>query len=76
MMKLGLAQIGSTYGPVTAVASLVGTLGCGLITDRLARRDRRWMGWLPAAFLLTCWSPLELGLWSDSCNNSARFRRA
>jgi MFS family permease len=66
VMKMGLRQIGSTYGPLTAVAALVGTLGGGLLTERLARRERRWMGWLPAAFLLACWALLELGLWSDS----------
>jgi predicted MFS family arabinose efflux permease len=55
-----LASVGASYGLVSAVATVVGTLGGGALTDRLIKRDRRWATWVPGvALLLAC--PLYIG---------------
>lgn len=51
VLHLPLARFSVPYGCVTAVASLIGTLGGGLIADRAGTRDIRWLAWLPA---VTC----------------------
>ena len=43
-----LSEIGLTYGALSAVATLIGTLGGGWLADRLGTRDPRWFAWLPA----------------------------
>jgi MFS family permease len=48
-LHIPLAEVSVTYGAIAALASLVGTLGGGLLADRLGRRDVRWLAWLPAA---------------------------
>ena len=47
-MNVDLKAVGTAYGGVSAIAALIGTLGGGWLTDRLARRDRRWLLRLPA----------------------------
>jgi MFS family permease len=65
VMKVGLAEVGTTYGPASAVANLIGALVGGFVTDWLAARDRRWLGWAPAAALFICLPIFEIGLQSD-----------
>ncbi len=62
---MGAAEAGFVYLFITAVPGILGTFACGALTDRLARRDRRWYGWFPAAtcFLLV---PLSLGFYFSS----------
>jgi MFS family permease len=48
VLHVGLTEMGSAYGAVSAAAALIGTLGGGYLADRLARRDPRWLAWLPA----------------------------
>ena len=55
-LNVHLKSIGVAYGAVSAVSALVGTLGGGWMTDRLARRGRRWQLLLPA--LSTAAAPL------------------
>ncbi|MBL8266372.1 spinster family MFS transporter [Steroidobacter sp.] len=45
---LSLAVVGFSYAGVSAAGSLLGTLAGGWVADRLARRDARWLAWLPA----------------------------
>lgn len=45
----GLAETGLIVGLVSGLTGLVSTLSAGWIADRLGRRDRRWICWLPAA---------------------------
>ena len=49
-MDIGLA--GFAYMCVGPLAHAVGSLGFGLLTDRMARRDVRWYMWIPAASAL------------------------
>lgn len=48
VLGLDLARVGTAYGLVSALSALVGTLGGGLLADRLAARDRRWLLRMPA----------------------------
>ena len=47
-MNVDLKEVGAAYGGASAVSALIGTLGGGWLTDRLARLDRRWVLRLPA----------------------------
>lgn len=65
----GLSQmeIGFQFGPIAAISGSLGALLAGTLTDRLSRRDRRWLMWIPAgsvAFSL----PFLIGicLWPNS----------
>jgi predicted MFS family arabinose efflux permease len=42
------------------VGGIMGTIGSGLLVDRLARRDRRWFLWLPA-ILMALIAPFQCG---------------
>jgi predicted MFS family arabinose efflux permease len=54
LLHVPLAKASATYGVVTAVASIIGTLGGGWLADRVGRQDQRWFAWLPAiACILT-----------------------
>ncbi len=45
---LSLTQAGFVLGLISGAAAAVGTLGGGLVTDRAAKRDKRWYVWVPA----------------------------
>jgi MFS family permease len=54
-LHVSLAQVSVDVGSLSAIGSVVGTLGGGWIADCLARRDVRWLAWLPALVLVvTC----------------------
>ncbi len=42
------AEAGIAFGGIAALAGGLGSLGGGLLADRLARRDPRWYAWLSA----------------------------
>lgn len=46
-------EIGLWFGLIIGVAGGVGSFAGGFISDRLARRDRRWYAWLPALTTLS-----------------------
>lgn len=46
--EMGLARAGLVLGGLAAIAGVLGSIGGGLIGDRLARIDRRWLAWWPA----------------------------
>jgi MFS family permease len=48
ILKVPLTEMSIYYGAVTAVSTVIGTLGGGWLSDYLGRRDVRWLGWLPA----------------------------
>ncbi|MBX3706981.1 MAG: MFS transporter [Pseudomonadales bacterium] len=52
MHGLGVAETATYFGLVIGVASAFGTALGGAIADRLARRDRRYYAWIPAAGVL------------------------
>jgi hypothetical protein len=45
-------EVGLAFGGIAAVAGGVGSLGGGVLADRLAKRDPRWYAWLSAAVSL------------------------
>jgi predicted MFS family arabinose efflux permease len=45
---MSTAAIGWRIGLVTGVGGVIGALAGGTLADRLARRDERWLVWLPA----------------------------
>ena len=47
-----IGRAGLVVGGLCAIAGLLGSVVGGLVGDRLARRDRRWLGWWPAATVL------------------------
>jgi predicted MFS family arabinose efflux permease len=49
---LGYAEAGAKLGLVVGIASAVGVVIAGALCDRLARRDVRWLVWIP---LLSAW---------------------
>ena len=52
VLQVPLAEVGTAYGAVSAVGSLIGTVVGGFLVDRLSKRNVAWLGWLPAAGLL------------------------
>lgn len=49
---LDVAQAGALYGTISAFGALVGTLAGGWSADLLAKRDIKWLGWLPGVALI------------------------
>ena len=45
-------EIGLWFGLIVGVGGGLGSIAGGLLSDRLARRDRRWYAWLPAVATL------------------------
>ena len=68
-LHVPLAEVSVKLGTVSAVASVVGTLGGGWIADQLARRDVRWLAWLPALALVLN-APIEIIAFSVSSFSS------
>jgi MFS family permease len=60
-LGVDLKLAGSYFGIATAIGAIIGSLGGGWIADRLARRDPRWLFWLPAAGLALAF-PLAAGI--------------
>jgi MFS family permease len=52
--SMSLAEATFGYGILTGISTLLGVLLNGFIGDRLARRDERWLGWLPAVAMMIC----------------------
>jgi MFS family permease len=48
VLHVPLAQVSVKYGTVAGISSVIGTIGGGIIADRLSRRDVRWLAWMPA----------------------------
>jgi predicted MFS family arabinose efflux permease len=46
--ELGYAEIGLRLGLVIGIAGSLGAYFGGVLCDRLAQRDRRWLLWIPA----------------------------
>ena len=49
---LSLSQMGLAIGVVQGVAAVFGTAGIGILAGRLANKDKRWFGWMPALAML------------------------
>ncbi|AUW57442.1 hypothetical protein C1T17_04320 [Sphingobium sp. SCG-1] len=48
-LHVDIATAGAQYGAASAIGTLVGAVVGGVLTDKLFRRDPRWLVWLPAA---------------------------
>jgi len=63
---LDAGQAGLTFGIVSGIASLIGTLAGGYGSEYLARRDRRWLVGAPALGTLIGAPVFVLGLYSSN----------
>jgi MFS family permease len=68
-LHVSLTQVGAVFGIVSAGAALVGTLGGGVLADRLGSRDARWYAWLPAAGCLLAWPIYAAAIMMNSFNS-------
>jgi MFS family permease len=50
---MGLGEVGTVLAVLTIAAGVAGTVGGGVLGDRLTRRDPRWHVWLPVIFMLS-----------------------
>ena len=48
VFEMSPGETGRAFGGIAAVSGGIGSLGGGLLADRLARRDPRWYAWLSA----------------------------
>jgi predicted MFS family arabinose efflux permease len=48
VFEMSPGETGVAFGGIAAVAGGIGSLGGGVLADRLARRDPRWYAWLSA----------------------------
>lgn len=48
VFEMSPGETGLAFGGIAAVAGGIGSLGGGVLADRLARRDPRWYAWLSA----------------------------
>lgn len=46
--NMSVGDVALVIGPMFGVAGLIGTVGSGIVADRLARHDRRWYLWMCA----------------------------
>jgi MFS family permease len=56
-LHMGTGAIGTLTGLVEGIGGIIGTLGAGMLADRLGRADERWYLWLPAttsALMIPC----------------------
>jgi len=58
------SEIGALYGPMLAVVGVLGGLLAGTLSDRGARRDARWLTWVPALASVCALPFLLLFLWA------------
>ncbi|MDX9787272.1 MAG: MFS transporter [Desulfobacterales bacterium] len=50
-LELSFSQIGMGLGIVSIISGIFGTLASGPISDRLYKKDARWLAYLPAIFV-------------------------
>jgi MFS family permease len=70
LLGIPLAEAGTAYGMSSAAASFIGIVLGGLVVDRLARYDRRWLVRAPGAILLAA---LPCYLLALTANNMEMF---
>jgi MFS family permease len=63
---VNVAQAGALFGAVSAVGSVIGSLGGGALADRLAARDMAWLSRVAGWGLIAAIPFWELALWSTS----------
>jgi len=60
--SLSITQVGMFVGLTAGLIGLICVLASGPLIDRLARRDIRWMGWLPAIVLTIMIVSMAIGV--------------
>ena len=65
--EMSRMEVGLIFGPVMAVSGSAGAILAGLLTDRLSKKDKRFLMWIPAASVFFS-LPFLLGvcLWPTS----------
>ena len=69
-LHIPLSQVGVSYGAIVSMASLIGTIGGGWLSDRLGRDDIRWFAWIPA---IACTVAGVLYAWALSLDTLGPF---
>lgn len=49
---ISIGEAGAIAGLCAAVGGLSGSIASGVLTDRLAKKDSRWLAWIPGAGLI------------------------
>lgn len=49
---MGLTEVGFWLAMSIGLSQLVGMLACGVLTDKMVKRDVRWYAWIPALAML------------------------
>lgn len=66
-----LAEVGTTFGLAIGVGGGLGMLAGGALANHLAKRDTRWLVWLPA-LVVSCSVPMyELAVFADAARPAA-----
>lgn len=60
VLGVDLKTVGTSFGAVSALSSVIGTIGGGFFANRLVKRDIRWTAWLPAIGLALLTPIIEL----------------
>ena len=50
--EMSIGQAGAVAGICTVFGGLAGNVASGVLTDRLSKRDTRWLAWIPALGLV------------------------
>lgn len=66
ILGVRLEDVGLSFGLAGAISSVLGTIGGGILSDWLARKDARWLGWLPGSLLILCWPFHHLAFMASS----------
>jgi len=65
VMRASATEASVTYALVAAAGSVVGMICGGWVADRSARRDIRWLAWLPSLTLSLSGPLFAIALWVD-----------
>lgn len=70
---LSVSEAGALFGGMSAAGAIVGSLGGGILTDHLARRDIAWTARLPGWGLVLAWPLYEFAFMAPSISVMAVF---
>lgn len=62
LFGLGTGQVGTIVGIMAGLGGVIGSLGGGYLADRLSKRNRRWLLWIPALSMLAFFPLVTLGV--------------
>ena len=63
---LSITETGLLVGIAATIASLLSTVFGGVMSDRLSRRDAKWLSWVPGVCALVALPMFEVTVWAGS----------